>query len=140
MNRLEFLQKAGALTALASLGVSVASCSDDDDIQPSVLGEGNQLRVDLSSGPFSSLQNTNGWVLHPDENILLVNVDSEIRAFSSVCPHSQCTRNWQYSPGVFTCTCHNSKFDTKGEFLSGPANRGLSEIVVSREDDVLTLG
>ncbi len=137
MERLEFLQKIGFLTAMGSVGINLLSCSDDDD---NGLELTRQIQVDLTQTPFDLLGTEGEWVLHPDVNVLLVNVNSEIRAFSSVCPHSQCTRNWDYSPGVFTCNCHNSKFDATGAFLSGPANANLREIRVQVEENILTIG
>ncbi len=137
MNRKEFIIKAGAASALSLIGVSLVSCSDDS--ADSIPGPDNKLEVDLSVSPFNSLLNNNGWVLHPDENILLVTVDEEIRAFSSVCPHSQCARQWEYETGIFQCLCHNSRFDTTGSVLQGPANRNLTEIPVSRNENILIL-
>jgi Rieske Fe-S protein len=139
MDRLEFIKKAGALSALTYLGVSLESCTSEEGSIPTPTSD-NPIEVDLTQAPFDALTDANGWVLHPSENILLVNAGSEIRAFSSVCPHASCARDWQYQPGVFTCTCHNSRFDTNGGYLSGPANSNLTELSVQRDGDVLTIG
>mgnify|MGYP006267183903 CR=1 FL=1 len=139
MDRLEFIKKAGALSALSYMGISLESCTNEGGDAPRPTGE-NPIEIDLTQAPFSELNDVNGWVLHPSENILLVNAGSEIRAFSSVCPHASCARDWQYEPGVFICTCHNSRFDTNGGYLSGPANNNLAELTVERDGDILTVG
>lgn len=136
MKRKEFLQKAGMLTAAGSMGVNLISCGGDD-------GPGLELSkpidVDLSLSLFEAISQEGGWMIHPDVNVLMLNVNNEIRAFSSVCPHQQCTRNWSYNPGVFICTCHDSRFDSTGQFLSGPANDNLRELSVTQEGTVVTI-
>ncbi len=135
MDRLEFLQKAGFLTATVLAGTLI-SCGGDDE----ALELEKPIDVDLANPSYADLEIEGEWLLHPEVNVLIVNVNSDIRAFSSVCPHRQCTRDWNYSPGVFVCTCHNSRFDATGQYLSGPANANLRELSVVREGDILTIG
>ena len=135
MTRKDFLQKAGAAVALSSLGVSLDSCSDDDNPTPD-LGEG--LTLDLTQEPFDEIL-SRGWVLHPTENVLVVNWENEIRAFTSVCTHEGCARDWVFGRGVFTCTCHSSRFDHTGAVISGPAEKNLAEFSVVQAGDMLTI-
>lgn len=98
------------------------------------------LEVDLSLSPFDALLEENSWLLHPDEDILLLNVNGEIRAFDSRCPYQQCTSDWHYSPGIWTCGCCDSRFDSFGQYLSGPATDNMIELSVSRDENVLFIG
>lgn len=135
MNRKDFISKAGALVALGTLGVSFESCSDDDFPTPDL---GNGLDVDMTQAPFDEIISRN-WVLHPDENVLIVRWDGRIRAFTSVCTHEGCARDWVFGRGVFTCTCHTSKFDYNGEVVAGPATKNLAEFSVTQEGDRLLI-
>jgi len=135
MTRKDFLQKAGAVVALSGLGVSLESCSDDDFPTPD-LGDG--LSLDMTQAPFDQIL-SRGWILHPDENVLVVNWENEIRAFTSVCTHEGCARDWVFGRGVFTCTCHSSKFNHRGEVVSGPAEKSLAEFSVSQDGNMSTI-
>ena len=136
MNKREFLKQASAATALAYFGLSLESCSEEELPDPT---GGDEILIDLTASPFTTLQNDQGWLLHPDFDILLVNVGGTINAFSSRCTHSGCTRQWSFSE-EFTCTCHGSKFDTSGNVVSGPAQGSLTRVSVTREGDMITLG
>lgn len=136
MDKREFLKKASLAAVLTTFGLTMESCSDDEAPDPI---NGMQVEVDLTVSPFPDLQQDGGWVLHPDKDILLVNVGGSISAFSSRCTHTGCTRNWSFN-GHFNCSCHGSSFDTAGNVTSGPASGPLTRIAVSRNGNILTLG
>ncbi|HEY0798413.1 MAG TPA: ubiquinol-cytochrome c reductase iron-sulfur subunit, partial [Candidatus Baltobacteraceae bacterium] len=48
--------------------------------------------------------------------------------FSSVCPHLGCRFNWLEEEKKFMCPCHGSQFGHEGEYLAGPAPRGLDPL------------
>ncbi|MBV6647388.1 MAG: Rieske (2Fe-2S) protein [Cyclobacteriaceae bacterium] len=133
MKRRIFIEKTGQLLAASGLGFSLIGCSEDDP-GPN-LGAG--LEIDLETSPFDALQTSGSWILHPNENVIIVNFDGEIRAFTSVCTHSQCSRNWVFGATQATCTCHGSKFNYKGEVVAGPAQRDLRNFTVSQDGSVL---
>jgi len=73
--------------------------------------------------------------------ILIRTEAGELRAFSAVCTHLECTV--QYRPDIshIWCACHNGHFDLTGRNIEGPPPRPLDtfdvnvrgdEIVVSR--------
>lgn len=134
MLRREFVKVSGSFSILTGLGL--ISCSEDDGPQPN-LGDG--IEVDLSQAPFDALQEAGAWVLHPDQNVLLVNFEGTIRAFTSVCTHSQCARNWVFGESQATCTCHGSKFDQEGKVILGPARRDLNQFSVSVNGNTLSI-
>lgn len=135
MKRRIFIEKSGKAAILASMGLSIVSCSEDDP-QPDLT---EALEIDLNTSPFDELTASGSWVLHPDQNIILVNVEGEIRAFTSVCTHSQCTRNWVFGSTEATCTCHGSKFGQQGEVIQGPASRSLQQFEVDQDGNVITI-
>jgi Rieske Fe-S protein len=137
MKRKEFVKKTGAAALLMSMGVLLNSCNDeseDIDIDDGNDDDASKISFNLSQSPFNTLQNVDGWLLHPDENILIVNVDGNIRAFTSVCTHSGCNDNWEYDSAQCRCTCHGSMFNNKGEVTQGPATGNLKEFNVSVDE------
>ena len=48
--------------------------------------------------------------------------------FSSVCPHLGCRYNWAAEQKRFICPCHGSEYGIQGEYLAGPAPRGLDPL------------
>lgn len=70
---------------------------------------------------------------------LLVNTpQGELKAFSAVCTHLNCTVQYDDQTSVIWCACHNGKFDLNGQVISGPPPRPLDAYQVNvRGDDVV---
>jgi Rieske Fe-S protein len=60
---------------------------------------------------------------------------SEIRAFTTTCPHLGCSVDYDAQTGVFRCPCHTSSFDKDGNRVSGPAKRGLDPLETKVDAD-----
>jgi cytochrome b6-f complex iron-sulfur subunit len=71
--------------------------------------------------------------------------EGEIRAFSAVCTHLECTVEFREAQADIFCNCHNGVYDLNGHNVSGPPPRplemykvalrgkpGQEEIIVSR--------
>jgi cytochrome b6-f complex iron-sulfur subunit len=145
--RRAFLKKSGALAVMSVFGVGFfTGCSEDTDPgtppAPST-GQGvqfsnNVLTIDLSQTP--ALANAGGWALISQARVLVANTGgNQFTALTSVCTHSGCDRNWSFSNNVFTCSCHNSRFNVDGSVVNGPALRPLASFPVSRNGNVLTI-
>jgi Rieske Fe-S protein len=64
--------------------------------------------------------------------------DGEYRAYSAVCPHLNCTVQYNDKRSQIWCACHNGYFDLTGKVISGPPPKGLEEFqVVIDEDEIL---
>jgi Rieske Fe-S protein len=62
----------------------------------------------------------------------------ELRAFSAVCTHLQCTVQYRSDLELVWCACHNGRFDLSGRNVGGPPPRPLEQLeVVVRGDDVV---
>ncbi len=63
--------------------------------------------------------------------ILIRTPAGELRAFSAVCTHLNCTV--QYRPDIshIWCACHNGHYDLTGKNIAGPPPRPLDGLVVN---------
>ena len=70
--------------------------------------------------------------------ILIRTPHDELKAFSAVCTHLNCTVQYNSDSSLIWCACHNGKFDLNGQVISGPPPRPLEAYGVNvRGDDVI---
>ena len=70
--------------------------------------------------------------------LLLRTPTGDVRAFSAVCTHLNCTV--QYRPDLehIWCACHDGHYDINGKNISGPPPRPLEQYEVNvRGDDII---
>ena len=78
--------------------------------------------------------------------ILVRTTDGDLRAFSAVCTHLECTVQFKADTSQLWCPCHNGIYDLGGNVVSGPPPRGLEHLVVNvrgepgEEDVVVSRG
>jgi Rieske Fe-S protein len=63
--------------------------------------------------------------------------ETDVSAFSTVCPHLGCHVYWEEQAKQFICPCHASIFSIDGRVLSGPAPRPLDTLAAKIEDGIL---
>lgn len=63
--------------------------------------------------------------------ILVRTAAGELRAFSAVCTHLNCTVQYRPDIGHIWCACHNGHFDLNGKNVEGPPPRPLETFVVN---------
>jgi Rieske Fe-S protein len=63
--------------------------------------------------------------------ILVRTSAGELRAFSAVCTHLNCTVQYRADLGEIWCACHNGHFDLNGQNVAGPPPRPLERYVVN---------
>lgn len=61
----------------------------------------------------------------PAARSYLTRVNDEITALSEKCPHLGCRVPFCESSGRFECPCHGSVFNRAGDYVAGPAPRGM---------------
>jgi len=70
--------------------------------------------------------------------LLIRTVDGELRAFSAICTHLDCTVQYRPERSQIWCACHNGFYDLSGNVVSGPPPRALERFVVNqRSEDVV---
>ena len=73
----------------------------------------------------------------PEGRLFLTNAGGQLFALSQRCPHLGCRVPFCDSSGRFECGCHGSIFDLGGEWIQGPAPRGMDRFAVSVDGDAL---
>ncbi|MBI3997006.1 MAG: Rieske 2Fe-2S domain-containing protein [Candidatus Omnitrophica bacterium] len=70
---------------------------------------------------------------------LLINTpQGELKAFSAVCTHLNCTVQYEPDNSLIWCACHNGKYDLNGQVISGPPPRPLEAYQVNvRGEEIL---
>jgi len=63
--------------------------------------------------------------------IVVRTADGELRAFSAVCTHLDCTVQFKSDTSQMWCACHNGTYDLSGNVVSGPPPRGLEQFKVN---------
>ena len=119
--RRDFLKTACAPVVLSMFGISVleACSSGDDETAPPAddnsstdVETSTTVTIDLSSSNFSDLSDIGGWINYLDKGLLLLRIsETEIRAFSNVCPHQGTQNKWSHGNGKFSCSQHGKSFD-----------------------------
>jgi Rieske Fe-S protein len=57
--------------------------------------------------------------------------DGELRAFSAICTHLDCTVQYKSDTSQIWCACHNGLYDLSGHNVSGPPPRPLEAFTVN---------
>ena len=70
--------------------------------------------------------------------LLILGSDGQLRAFSAVCTHLDCTVKYRSDLGKIHCACHNGMYDLNGNNIAGPPPRPLQQFKVAQKgDDVI---
>jgi cytochrome b6-f complex iron-sulfur subunit len=150
-SRRQFIEKAGLATVMSTFGISFfTSCvsSEDPDDPTStppptttspngITISGNTVQVNLTIQ--NKLAASGGWLLITSAKTLVANLNGTYVALTSVCTHSDCFDSWSFTNSRFTCTCHNSIFDTAGKVVQGPAGQPLDVYSTSVSGTTLTI-
>lgn len=67
-------------------------------------------------------------------NFWMVSTDAGIVAHYKVCTHLGCIYQYDSQADRFACPCHGSQFQKDGEWIAGPAPRGLDRFAVEAYD------
>lgn len=69
----------------------------------------------------------------------VVNTGPTFLALQQKCPHLGCKVPFCDSSGRFECACHGSVFDIGGEYVKGPAPRGMDQYYLTLENGNLVV-
>ncbi|PKK84257.1 MAG: plastoquinol--plastocyanin reductase [candidate division Zixibacteria bacterium HGW-Zixibacteria-1] len=65
-----------------------------------------------------------------DLGIIVVTANQEVKAFSALCTHLDCTVQYRTDLGIIWCACHNGQYDLEGRNIGGPPPRPLEKYAV----------
>lgn len=80
-----------------------------------------------------------GWSRTHVEQSVFVFPQQNNRVVSATCPHEGCEVTWRGEAQEFFCPCHDSRFNSQGAVLSGPARDPLYELPTRVENGVLQI-
>jgi cytochrome b6-f complex iron-sulfur subunit len=75
----------------------------------------------------------------PAGRLFVANTGTRVFALSQKCPHLGCRIPFCESSGHFECPCHGSKYDIGGEWIEGPAPRGMDRYRLTVDGDTLVV-
>ena len=103
---------------------------------PPPVGESTAATVTLPLKPPEVKPNTGQIFKFGSRPAILVRTAAgELRAFSAVCTHLNCTVQYRPDLGHIWCACHNGHFDLNGQNIAGPPPRPLEAFSVNARGD-----
>jgi menaquinol-cytochrome c reductase iron-sulfur subunit len=110
------------------------SWADAGDVSDVEIGTPCQVRFERAV--------MDGWKLRNQQSSAWIILDNQrnVTAFSPLCTHLGCAYRWQAEKEAFSCPCHGSAFDVRGDVIAGPASRPLDRYPTKLEDNRLWLG
>ena len=88
-----------------------------------------------TSGTIVELRRPTRAPTSPQGRLFVANADDYLFALSQKCPHLGCRVPFCESSGRFECPCHGSKYDLGGEWIEGPAPRGMDRYELTLDGD-----
>jgi cytochrome b6-f complex iron-sulfur subunit len=99
---------------------------------PPQVGESTAGTVTLPLKPDDVKPNTGQiFKFGSRPGILIRTASGELRAFSAVCTHLNCTVQYRADVSHIWCACHNGHYDLNGKNIEGPPPRPLDNFVVN---------
>ncbi|HVA88816.1 MAG TPA: Rieske (2Fe-2S) protein [Chloroflexota bacterium] len=135
LSRLSFLRAAATFAGGAGIGVAgvegIAALRDESRPRDLVVA-GNDRWYAVAQAdevaPGGAKSFTAGGVMG-----FLLNDSGRLRAVSAICTHMGCRLKPDQAAGELHCLCHGSRFNRRGDVLSGMAPSPLPEIAIRME-------
>ena len=118
-----------------ALLVGAAAYTGYEALRPLTAGSSG-AKIDVGS-VSSFAPGTSTYV--PAGRMYVVNADNYLFALSQKCPHLGCHVPFCDSSGRFECPCHGSVYDLAGEYITGPAPRGMDRYHVTIAGDTVVV-
>ena len=139
-NRRDFLVKAsvtaGGLLLSLSGASGLANAKTADKTEPTA-DDSVVLKLDDKS-PLSKIGGTDTVETKSGKVVVVRTGDMAFSAYSAVCPHKGGPIKYDTETKQLFCPWHNSRFDTDGKKVSGPANQDLKKFA-AQESVVVTI-
>lgn len=101
---------------------------------------GEPATTTVVAGKASGLKNNSAVIFKfgSKPGILVRTPEGELRAFSAICTHLECTVQYKKETSQIWCACHNGTYDLTGKNAGGPPPKPLESYKVNlRGDDVV---
>jgi len=94
---------------------------------------GEPATASVTAGKASALNPNSGFIFKfgSKPGIVVRTPDGDVRAFSAICTHLDCTVQFKADTSQLWCACHNGLYDLNGNVVSGPPPRSLEKFVVN---------
>ncbi len=124
-----------ALTAVGTLFTGFVIYPMLKFLKQPLASEGTVNRV--VAAKISEMTNDSATIFRfGDAPALLVRTpEGELKAFTAICTHLDCTVQYVQGKRHILCACHNGKYDLNGKVLSGPPPKPLEEFKVFEEGE-----
>ena len=99
----------------------------------SFAGEHDQGLARGKAGIAYAIPAANGVQIDRDNEVILARYQDAMYAFNLSCPHQRTALRWNDVDKQFQCPKHHSKYDPKGDFISGRATRGMDRLAITRQ-------
>lgn len=106
---------------------------------PPKLGEPTTISVTVPWKP-AELKANSGRIFRfgSRPGLIIKTPAGDLRAFSAICTHLDCTVQYREDRQEIWCACHNGKYDLSGKNVSGPPPRPLDPLEVRvRGDEIV---
>jgi cytochrome b6-f complex iron-sulfur subunit len=109
-------------------------------LTPPDVGESTASTVKLGVKP-TELKTNSGLIFKFGNRpgILVRTPAGELRAFSAVCTHLNCTVQYRPDLTQIWCACHNGHYDLNGKNVAGPPPRPLDAFTVNVRGDQIVV-
>ena len=69
--------------------------------------------------------------------IIFMTDGGDLRALAATCTHLDCTVQHRPDLGIIWCSCHNGRYDTNGQNISGPPPKPLATYTINEVDGTI---
>ena len=108
---------------------------------PPEVGESTAGTVTLADVKPESVKPNTGQIFKfgSRPGILIRTPSGDLRAFSAVCTHLNCTVQFRADLSHVWCACHNGHYDLNGKNIAGPPPRPLDALIVNARGNQLVV-
>jgi cytochrome b6-f complex iron-sulfur subunit len=108
--------------------VAEAAWTSYDILKP---GAATGFGATVDAGPVADFLEEGSVTYFLEGRFYVTQYQGGLRALYQKCPHLGCRVPFCESSGQFECPCHGSIYNELGEYISGPAPRGMDRFPIS---------